>query len=101
MLVFAALWVGAGFRNPPFLHPFRDWIGEPFGPVTHQPSSFALAGVPVIVAGLGIAIGYALYSTYRARDPITRLGPAYALLGNKYYLDGLYLTGIVRPSAYP
>ena len=101
MLVLAALSVGAGFLNTPFLHPFRDWIGEPFGPVTHEPYSFALAGVSVIAAGVGIAIGFGLYSTYRARDPITRLGPAYTLLVNKYYLDDLYLKGVVRPIAYP
>src|SRR5438445_2222587 len=47
MLGLAALSVGAGFLNTPFLHPFRDWIGEPFGPVTHEPYSFALAGASV------------------------------------------------------
>ncbi len=100
MLALAALSVGAGFLNAPFLHPFRDWIGEPFGPITHEPYSFALAGASVVVALLGIALGAALYGTYRARDPITRLGPAYAFLVNKYYLDDLYLKGIVRPIQY-
>jgi NADH-quinone oxidoreductase subunit L len=100
MLVLAALSVGAGFLNTPFLHPFRDWIGEPFGPITHEPYSFALAGISVVVAALGIAIGFGLYGTYRARDPIRRLGPAYTVLVNKYYLDDLYLNGIVRPIQY-
>ena len=100
MMLLAVLSVFAGFLNAPFLHPFRDWIGEPFGPVPHEPYSFALAGLSVVVAGLGIGLGYQLYSTYRARDPVLRLGPAYTVLVNKYYLDDLYMKGIVRPTAY-
>src|SRR5438034_11290375 len=101
MLALAALSVGAGFLNAPFLHPFRDWIGEPFGPVTHEPYSVALAGASVVVAVLGIGLGVALYGTYPARDPITPLGPAYTLLVNNDYPDELYLGGIVRPIQYP
>ena len=40
MMLLAVLSVFAGFLNAPFLHPFRDWIGEPFGPV---PALLALA----------------------------------------------------------
>ena len=35
-----------------------------------------------------------------APDPLRALGPAYVLLENKYFLDDLYLRGIVRPIQY-
>jgi len=50
-----------------------------------------------LAALLGIAAGYGLYDTYRERDPLRSLGPAYTLVSNKYYLDDVYWKGIVRP----
>ena len=37
---------------------------------------------------------------YRERDPIRSLGPLYTLLERKYYLDDIYMRGIVRPIQY-
>ena len=54
-----------------------------------------------VAAGLlGIALGWSLYRTYPVRDPMLRLGPASTVLVNKYYMDDLYLKGIVRPVQY-
>ena len=56
-----------------------------------------IAVVSTLAALLGIAAGYGLYNRYRERDPLRSLGPAYALVSNKYYLDDIYWKGIVRP----
>jgi NADH-quinone oxidoreductase subunit L len=62
---------------------------------------FLLAGLSVALAVTGILVGTALYRRYRERDPITRLGPVHTILDRKYYLDDVYLKGIVRPVQYP
>jgi NADH-quinone oxidoreductase subunit L len=100
MVVLAALSAGAGFLNAPFSHLFRNWLGPPFGPAGHEPYSFALAGISVLTALAGVALGWRLYGRQPERDPLLRLGPAYTLLVRKYFLDDLYLRGIVRPIQY-
>lgn len=51
-----------------------------------------------VVAGLGgIAAGYALYKKWREPDPVLKLGLAYTVLDNKYYLDDVYMKGVVLP----
>jgi len=78
-------------------------LGAPFGTwVFFEELEQALfvpwiAAASTLAALLGIAVGYRLYHTYRERDPIRSLGPAYTVLTNKYYLDDLYWKGIVRP----
>ncbi len=53
------------------------------------------------VAAAGIGLGWVLYRTYRERDPIRSLGPAYGILVNKYFMDDIYDRGVVRPIQYP
>jgi NADH-quinone oxidoreductase subunit L len=99
MMLLAALSVVAGFVGAPFVSGgFKSWVH--FGAVEHEPFSFGLAVLSVGVGLAGIAFGYRLYSTYKERDPLLALGPAYTLLVNKYYLDDLYMKGIVRPIQY-
>jgi NADH-quinone oxidoreductase subunit L len=100
MILLAVLSVGAGFLNTPFVHSFREWIGPAVGVVAAEPYSLALAAVSVAAGLLGIALGWSLYRTYQARDPMLQLGPASTVLVNKYYMDDLYLKGIVRPVQY-
>ena len=57
-----------------------------------------IAAASTLAALLGIAAGYGLYNTYRQRDPLRSLGPAYTLVSSKYYLDDIYWKGIVRPT---
>ena len=56
-----------------------------------------IAAASTLAALIGIAVGYRLYNTYRERDPLRSLGPAYTLVWNKYYLDDIYWKGVVRP----
>jgi NADH-quinone oxidoreductase subunit L len=79
-------------------HLFADWVH--FGTVIREPVDYGFAAVSLIGAGLGILVGYRLYSGWRERDPVGSLGPVYTLLMNKYYMDDLYIRGIVRPIQY-
>jgi NADH-quinone oxidoreductase subunit L len=56
-----------------------------------------IALVSTLAAALGILAGYRLYRRYREPDPLRSLGPAYALVSNKYYLDDVYWKGVIRP----
>ncbi len=88
-----------GFLGAPQLNAvFADWVH--FGPVEHEPFAYGFAAVSIVGALVGIATGYRLYARWREREPLRALGPAYALLENKYYLDEIYLRGIVRPIQY-
>jgi NADH-quinone oxidoreductase subunit L len=99
MLLLAGLSVVAGLVGAPFVSGgFKSWVH--FGAVEHVAFSYGLAVLSVGVGLAGFAIGYRLYATYREREPLTALGPAYTLLVNKYYLDDLYMKGIIRPIQY-
>jgi NADH-quinone oxidoreductase subunit L len=97
MVVLAALSCVVGFLGP--THLFADWVR--YGPRVHEPVDWGFAAVSVLGVLAGIAVGYRLYSRWRERDPLMRLGPAYAFVERKYFLDDLYLRGLVRPIQYP
>ncbi len=100
LVILAALAAGAGFFGAPFVSGgFAQLVH--FGEEAHIAGfDFALAGLSVGLALVGILVGTALYRTYRERDPLRSLGPLYTLLERKYYLDDIYLRGIVRPIQY-
>jgi NADH-quinone oxidoreductase subunit L len=100
LVILAALSVVAGFLGAPFVEGgFRELVQ--LGEEAHIAGfDFALAGLSVGLALVGVLVGTALYRTYRERDPLRSLGPLYTLLERKYYLDDIYLRGIVRPIQY-
>ncbi len=75
--------------------PFLDWVY--FGTPEAPEFSPVVAGLSILMVAIGFIVGYRLYRTYRERDPLHALGGAYGLLEHKYYLDDLYLNGIVYP----
>ncbi len=75
--------------------PFLDWVY--FGTPETPEFSPVVAGLSVLLVGIGLFSAYRLYRTYRERDPLRSLGAVYGLLEHKYYLDDLYLNGIVYP----
>jgi NADH-quinone oxidoreductase subunit L len=84
-------WLGSSFTGAPFF----DWVylGHP------EEVTFVawIAGLSTLIALASIFVAYVLYGERtRERDPILSL-PGYALLEHKYYLDDLYLKGIVYP----
>jgi NADH-quinone oxidoreductase subunit L len=98
MILLAFLSVTSGWIGLAHASGFNEWVRFPG--TEPEAFSFGLAAVSVLVALAGIGIGYSLYGTYRERDPVLHLGGFSTLLVNKYYLDDLYLKGIVRPIQY-
>jgi NADH-quinone oxidoreductase subunit L len=100
LVILAVLSLVAGFFGAPFVEGgFKQLVH--FGEEVHLAGfDFALAALSVGLALVGVLIGTSLYRTYRERDPLRRLGPLYTLLERKYYLDDIYLRGIVRPVQY-
>jgi NADH-quinone oxidoreductase subunit L len=101
LVILAGLSMVVGFFGAPFVDGgFRELVH--FGEEAEVAGfDFALAALSVGLALVGILAGTALYRRFRERDPLTRLGPAYTFLQRKYYLDDVYLKGIVRPIQYP
>ncbi len=88
-----------GFLGAPQLNAvFADWVHV--GAAEAEPFAYGFAAVSVLGALAGIAAGYRLYARWRERDPLRALGPAYRVLERKYFLDDIYLRGIVRPVQY-
>jgi NADH-quinone oxidoreductase subunit L len=66
--------------------------------------NIGLATVSVAVAVAGIALAAAYYLRGALRGLAERSAPAragYRVLVNKYYLDDLYIKGVIRPIQYP
>jgi NADH-quinone oxidoreductase subunit L len=94
--------VVVGFLNATafHIHLFTDWVH--LGPVVEsEPFNYGFAGVSILGAAAGVAVGYGLYARWREREPLRALGPGYALLEQKYFLDTIYMRGIIRPIQYP
>jgi NADH-quinone oxidoreductase subunit L len=100
LVILAGLSVVAGFLGAPFVEEGFGTVVF-FGEPEHAEFSLGLAVLSVGLALVGIVVATLLYRRYRERDPLTRLGPVYTLLERKYYLDEIYLKGIVRPIQYP
>ena len=99
LVVLAGLSIFAGFLGAPqFGAVFAEWVH--FGDVHHEPFSYGFAAISILGALGGIAVGYRLYARWRERDPLRALGPAYTLLERKYFMDDIYLRGVVRPIQY-
>ena len=104
----AALSVVAGFANVPGLFTgFTHWLAarpQVMGDHHSESIDFALAGIGLAVALAGIAAGTRLWkrdaATQQARDTF-RIPVLYPLLANKYYIDDLYLKGVVGPIMGP
>jgi NADH-quinone oxidoreductase subunit L len=103
--VLAAGSVSVGLLGLPVVGPFADWINVP-GEVRHGFSTFYNIVLPLVsvgIAGAAILLGWQLFHVGRFRSPARerRFAGLYRLLENKYYLDDLYLRGIVKPVQYP
>ena len=109
--ILAVLSVVAGWLSTPLAGPLRfsHWAkfeiaGLPELLIEHK-FSFSYAGVSLAIAlmGIGAAAGY--YFRNLGPHGLTRrsrlaLG-GYRLLENKYYLDDLYINGVIRTIQYP
>ncbi len=100
LVILAVLSMTAGFFGMPFLDGgFRTLVHLP-GEAHISEVDWVLAGITVALALGAISIGWRLYATYRERDPLRRFAPLWTLLERKYFLDDIYMRGIVRPIQY-
>ena len=105
------LWVLAiatltvGFLGIPVVGVFQDWLTLP-GEVHHDFSvgyNLVLPALVVVGALIAIWLGWQMFLKDRFKMDILS-GPfawAYRFVENKYYLDDLYMRGIIRPIQYP
>ncbi len=108
LAVLAAFSIGIGWLNiPGVTHTFTDVVAARFNAVLdhHATSMDWLMVVAGSVAGLlGLFLGYRIWfadrDTQEARDTF-RIPGLYPLLENKYYIDDLYMEGIVKPFRGP
>jgi len=56
-----------------------------------------VATLSILAAGLGILAGWSVYRDQPEPDPVFQLGWLSNLLVNKFYLDEVYMNGIVLP----
>jgi NADH-quinone oxidoreductase subunit L len=105
------LWVLAiatltvGFLGIPVVGVFQDWVTLP-GEAHHDFSVFYNLVLPALtVAGALVAIWLGWQMFLRDRFKVDLLGSPFAwvyrLVENKYYLDDIYMGGVIRPVQYP
>ncbi|MCL5987173.1 MAG: NADH-quinone oxidoreductase subunit L [Actinobacteria bacterium] len=102
LIVLAIFAVAVGFIGSPLLpEGFRFAVlFSPNSFEAHHTTLNYLVMIISVVLGLGgIALAYGMYGANRIqRDWLSRfIMPYYRLLKNKYYLDEIYMRGIVRP----
>jgi NADH-quinone oxidoreductase subunit L len=96
--------ITVGFLGFPVYGPFKDWINVP-GEVHHGFETLYNLVLPVLsvgLAGVAIWLGWQLFARKRWQVDILA-GPfawAYRFVENKYYLDDIYMRGIVHPIQY-
>ena len=82
-------------------NPFHHFVGHEFAAV---PVDFGVMGLSVLLACGGLGVGYLIYGRQPLLegqpDPLTRLGPVYKVLRNKYYIDELYQATFIRATVW-
>jgi NADH-quinone oxidoreductase subunit L len=81
---------------PAWKHGFAAWIAVG-GEIKVSSANYALIGISLLVALVGLYLGRRMYMPAPAREPLERLGWFHTLLVNKFYLDDIYMKGIVFP----
>ena len=104
LVVLSVLAVVSGWVNIPGVYTgFTSWVGTRGVAINeYHPESFDFTAVSLgLLAGVsGIVAAYLLYmkfGTAETGDEKIKLQPVWKILENKYYLDDLYINGIVNP----
>ena len=109
LVILAGLSCVVGLLNAPGIEKFNEWVvfevpGVPEF-LHHHAFNPGLAAISTIVAlmGVGAAAGYYLRNTFPygmvQKNGLARTG--YKILVNKYFLDELFVNGIIRNIQYP
>jgi NADH-quinone oxidoreductase subunit L len=101
LVILAGLSAVVGFFGAPF-------VEGGFAQLVHFGEEAHIAGFEFVPAAMAVALalgaiwaGNRLYGTFREVDPLHRFGALYTFVERKYYLDDIYMRGIVRPIQYP
>ncbi len=97
-----------GLLNAPGVEKFHDWVEfevdgvKPF--LLHPDFNVGLAVLSTLVALAGVGTALAYYNKGFLKGLTERVGLArtgYKVLVNKYYLDALFIDGVIRKIQYP
>jgi NADH-quinone oxidoreductase subunit L len=96
LVALAGATLGVGFLGASFAKAvFFKWV------FFEEPEAIRfvpwVATVSVGAALIGVLVGYTVYRQRREPDPVLAMGPISTLLIRKYYLDDVYLKGIIFP----
>ena len=104
LVALSALAVVSGWVNIPGVYTgFTSWVGTRGISINeYHPESFDFAAMSLgLFAGVsGIVVAYLLYMKFgnaETGDEKIKLQPIWKILENKYYLDDLYIKGVVNP----
>lgn len=94
-----------GFLGIPVIGVFADWINVP-GEEHYGFSvgyNLVLPAISVVIAVFGIWLAWQMYEKDRFKIDIlsSPFAWVYRFVENKYYLDDIYMGGIVKPIQYP
>jgi NADH-quinone oxidoreductase subunit L len=96
LVALAAGTVGVGFLGAPFAKGvFFKWVFFEEPEAVHFVPW--VAALSTAAALLGVVVGYVVYARERERDPMFAMGPLTTLLVKKFYLDDLYMKGLILP----
>jgi NADH-quinone oxidoreductase subunit L len=94
-----------GFLGTPVVGVFKNWIFAE-GEIAHGFEPLYNLALPIITVGAALLTFFIAYKWFYRNEwrfdfRSTSFGWLYGFTENKYYLDDLYLGGIVRPIQYP
>src|SRR5581483_1378429 len=102
--------VGAGWLSAFGIHDFPTWVHFDVAGVTHEvvheyAFSLPLATILLAIALIGIGVAYGYYFANKGPHGLTKRNAlahaGYHFLEEKYFLDKLYINGIIRKIQYP
>jgi len=100
----------AGWLSAFGFHGFQSWVAFDVEGVTREviheyAFSVPLAAISLGIAVIGIGVAYGYYFGNRGPHGLTRRSglarAGYHFLEEKYFLDDIYINGVIRPIQYP
>ncbi len=101
LMILAGLSILGGMLNFPGLLTLEKWLGHTLG--EGEPAQFVwvVAGISLVLALLGLGLGWMIYSRTNEKtfvDPLKKaLGPLFTGMENKWWVDELYAAVILNP----